>query len=262
MDALFDEIPTKQDEISVEVLDNGNIRLGNLQGGSREFMPATPSGDPMHYMYEGIGARYDANRDLWEMMGIVDLTSSEMRRVLLAGPLTNLSESPLGNSRFGDRVNMARKGQIELKGIPSLAYLAAENTMIEVINLSSTYLLGEMSKYEGVLTPSSLNYAFAGCNRLKSIYGRLSFVSCKGCVSTFARCQALVRVRLFKLNQSISLSGSPFLDKESLLYMIVNAAPKSPITITVHVGVYAWAMADADILAALKAQPNVSIVTS
>jgi hypothetical protein len=70
-----------------------------------------------------------------------------------------------------------------------------------------------------------------------------------------------VRVRLIKLNQSISLSDSPFLDKESLLYMIVNAAPKSPITITVHADVYAWAKADADILASLKAQPNVSLVT-
>jgi hypothetical protein len=262
MDVLLDEIPTKQKEISVTVMPNGNIRLGNLQGGDREFMPATPSGDPMHYMYEGIGAIYNANTNKWEMMGLVDLTTSEMRKVLLAGPLTALSEAPLGGTRYGCRVNMARKGSSNTVNEQTLRYLAVENSVIEVINLTSNHALAQMASYEGMVTPTSLNYAFAGCTKLKSIYGRLSLGSCNNISEAFSRCRALVRVRLQKLNRSISLSASPLLDKESLLYMIQQAAPTSPITIAVHADVYAWAMADADILAALKAQPNVSLVTA
>ena len=46
----------------VELLGNGNIKL-TLKGTTREFMPATPSGDPMHYAYETAGAEYNATTD-------------------------------------------------------------------------------------------------------------------------------------------------------------------------------------------------------
>ena len=46
----------------VELLENGNIKL-TLRGTTKEFMPATPSGDPMHYAYETAGAKYNATTD-------------------------------------------------------------------------------------------------------------------------------------------------------------------------------------------------------
>ena len=46
----------------VELLGNGNIKL-TLKGTTKEFMPATPSGDPMHYAYETAGAEYNATDD-------------------------------------------------------------------------------------------------------------------------------------------------------------------------------------------------------
>ena len=51
-----------QKELTLTVKDNGNIVISNLQGESKEFMPATPSGDPMHYAYENmlLGAEYNA----------------------------------------------------------------------------------------------------------------------------------------------------------------------------------------------------------
>lgn len=262
MDALFDEIPTKQKEISVTAMPNGNIRLGNLQGGDREFMPATPSGDPMHYAYETIGAVYNAATKMWEMMGIIDLSNADVRKVFALGPLTDLGNAPLGNNKYGYRVNAPRKGPSNTVSEISMRYLAVENPTIEVINLTNTPTIGYIKNYESVLSPTSIENAFSGCTSLQAIYGRISFVNCKASSNAFAQCRALKRVRLQKLNRSISLSASPLLDKESLLYMIQQAAPTSPITITVHADVYAWAMADADILAALNAQPNVSLVTA
>lgn len=46
-------------ELKLSVLDNGNIVLSNNNGDSREFMPATPSGDPMHWAYVSAGAEYN-----------------------------------------------------------------------------------------------------------------------------------------------------------------------------------------------------------
>lgn len=46
----------------VELLGNGNIKL-TLKGTTKEFMPATPSGDPMHYAYVSAGAEYNATDD-------------------------------------------------------------------------------------------------------------------------------------------------------------------------------------------------------
>lgn len=61
---LQKEVATKQQELTLTVLDNGNIRIGNLQGQTKDFMPATPSGDPMHYIYEEMGAVYNSGADV------------------------------------------------------------------------------------------------------------------------------------------------------------------------------------------------------
>ena len=45
--------------VNIEPQSNGNIKIGNTL-----FMPATPSGDPMHYAYETTGAEYNDTTDL------------------------------------------------------------------------------------------------------------------------------------------------------------------------------------------------------
>ena len=56
---LQTQINSKQEALTLTVKDNGNIVLANIQGQSKEFMPATPSGDPMHYAYVAAGAEYN-----------------------------------------------------------------------------------------------------------------------------------------------------------------------------------------------------------
>jgi hypothetical protein len=52
-----------QQQLQLTVKDNGNIVLSNLNGQTKEFMPATPSGDPMHWAYVSAGAEYNATND-------------------------------------------------------------------------------------------------------------------------------------------------------------------------------------------------------
>lgn len=59
MQEEVDEVEKKQ--LSLSVKDNGNIILSNTNGESKEFMPATPSGDPMHEAYRLLGGTYYQN---------------------------------------------------------------------------------------------------------------------------------------------------------------------------------------------------------
>ena len=56
--------------------------------------------------------------------------------------------------------------------------------------------------------------------------------------------------------------SSPYFREDCILYMINNEAATSAITITLHADAYARAMANADIVAALEAHPNVSLASA
>jgi hypothetical protein len=56
--------------------------------------------------------------------------------------------------------------------------------------------------------------------------------------------------------------NSQFLSKDSLLYCIEKSAPTTAITITLHPDAYARLADDADIVAALEAQPLITLVTA
>ena len=73
---------------------------------------------------------------------------------------------------------------------------------------------------------------------------------------------ALEHIRLYKLSYNVNLSYSKNISKESVWHMIQNATPTSAITITLHAGAYARLADDADIVAALEAQPLVSLVSA
>lgn len=75
----------------------------------------------------------------------------------------------------------------------------------------------------------------------------------------FYKSIALVYCNIKNLRDSIELYYSPLLSKESLLYMIENAVPEEAITITLAEYCYNKYNSDPDIVAALSAQPLVSL---
>lgn len=62
IDGLEEHVEEHKDD-GIELLTNGNLKL-TLKGETREFMPATPSGDPMHYAYVNAGAEYNATDEI------------------------------------------------------------------------------------------------------------------------------------------------------------------------------------------------------
>lgn len=76
------------------------------------------------------------------------------------------------------------------------------------------------------------------------------------------KCNALVHCNIKNLRDSIELDDSPLFSKESLLYMIENAVPEEAITITLSAYSYGKFNDDPDIVAALSAQPLVSLASA
>ena len=90
----------------------------------------------------------------------------------------------------------------------------------------------------------------------------MNLTDCNVADELFRFCPELRIVKLYAIKLSIVISDSPKLTSKSILYMITNEAATSAITITLHADAYARAMANADIVAALQAHPNVSLASA
>lgn len=231
-----------------QVIDNVSEMAG--------LMSATPSGDPMHYAYEAAGAVWNATTQFWELNTLTDITTVQMRNIYNLGFL-RLEEGGLAGSASYVRTNLKRVGPPNPTGVIGLL-LAYQNTTIEVIWLNNS-----AGTYEGVIRAVNYTQAFDGCTALKAIYGRLQIeYTATQYLNTFRGCVALTRAMIWRLCQNISFGDSPLFGKESLLHAINNSVATSPIVITLHADVYAWASTDSDVQTALAAKPNVTIASA
>lgn len=263
VDALLN---TKQNELTLTVKDNGNIVIGNIQGQTKEFMPATPSGDPMHYAYEAAGAVWngtgkDINRigrmtgdtivhksGYWYLNELGDISNEEMRKILIQG-------------RNSDCLNCQTASVSTSLPLRTNLFPTSQPISIRWLNVEVVVLFGNpevldyttssyMSSYRAIYTNQSV------CRKILTIIDSNVF--------SIEKAYTMKRLEFFKL-KNMALSqyiDSPYFREDCILYMIQNEAATSPITITLHADAYARAMANADILAALEAHPNVSLASA
>lgn len=260
IDALPGELEKKQGRLYVILLNNGNVRIDFGAGVLQDFMAATPSGDPLHYAYIAVGASWDASTMRWGLLDLDDLSNEEMRRIYNVGFL----KLPLGGALGGEdyakiRVNLCRLSSSNIDAA-DLMFFAYKNTVITSVNLTNRNNLSSINSYEGVVTVTEAYQAFLGCTNLRCIYGRLQL---NGRVTEmFKGCSALERVRLYKLNRSISFEDSANIDKESLLYAINQSTATSSIVITLHANAYARLASDAEVKTALANKTLVTLASA
>ena len=278
IDALPEQIEGKQNPITLEILREdvdrlGTIyRLGNIGGQTIDLMSATPSGDPMHYIYEAEGAIYNNTLGMivrttpwgvqithrpgfWYLNGLSNITNEQMRKIYSFGHST-LANSALAagglNASYAAniRTNLSRVGMYNATINESLCYY---NTKLEVLN-------GGLSpEADGILTIANAA-AFTMCRLLKAVIGcRLTFKNAND--STFQECFELRYISIHALSVSLNLKDSPLISKESLLYMINNSAATSAITIKLAGAAYEKYATDSEVLAALSAKPLVTLIT-
>lgn len=244
--------------VNIEPQSNGNIKIGDTL-----FMPATPSGDPMHYAYETAGAEYnDTNEDIvknapwknyvdteeektvvhkvghWYINGLGDLTTQEVKVIY--------NESQF-KSFPAERIFMHKKTRTLID--KSTAYPALSKRDYQYN--SNTNIIAIAFSYHNADT---LNYTFAECSKLKYITPTLNVKWVKSFDNTFTKCYSLISVTLSNVQANISFASSSFISKSSIKYIIDNASPTSAITITLHADAYARLVNDSDIVAALEAK--------
>ena len=272
---LEEKVNGKQDALTLTVKDNGNIVLANIQGQSKEFMPATPSGDPMHYAYVTAGAEYnDTGADIvktapwadmidddyageygktvvhkagyWYLNGLGDITNDEIRKIYIASSNFPTSSDLKSYFAYVDfRTNFAGIRYLGGHTNLALAGMADGSQKFSILNLNC-------------LKGANISAVYALGSIVHILGTEIYFSSTNSLVQS----QNLVTAPFKKLKFNLNAAQIPLLSMKSVLCMINNEAATSDITITLHNTVYNRCMSNADILAALQAHTHISLASA
>lgn len=189
-----------------------------------DALAGTPSGDPLHYMYELIGATWNASTEFWEIDYIKDITTEQMRLIYL---WRNPSSISIANGRYGMPSNL--RVSVNMFGRPgtqgNMAYTYSMSTGVELITFSN------------YPSPTQMQYAFYHCAKLQVITSyidvhRLTVAS--NLREMFEQCSSLREVKLYGLVTSgLDLSATSVLSAASVRYLVTNAANTAAITVGV-----------------------------
>lgn len=278
----------KQNELTLTVKDNGNIVIGNIMGQTEEFMPATPSGDPMHWAYVAAGAEYnDTGADIVKTAPWADLADDEADKTVVhkagywylngLGDITNRQMLDI----YSGTHNFTHIGSISsMSPDCSLSCAFYRNTKIRTnfpfshsgYNIASLYYKlmrsFQWSVFEVVFMPQRLCYMYGGSNlyafssvTIKHILNPILLSDYKD-YDTGLFSSGIKTFKMHGINCNIKLVSSPLLTLKTILYMIQNEAATSTITITLHADAYTRAMASDEIVAALAEHPNISLASA
>lgn len=274
--AELSEAVGKKSEVSLETLANGNLKV-TINGESKDFMPATPSGDPMHYNYIVVGAEYnDTNAPIaktdyygnavshlpgrWYVEGLGDVTNAEMREIYEAGKWWEQTTDSGFCSQTRARAILRSPAYevVTYKGDFNFAQAFNSCKVLETINLApNPVLLAEPSF--NLVRVKEFDFGCQGSPNIRYIYGIINASGALNDNSFWIHTAGLIEVRLYNIKRAVKLPLSKNISKASILYMIENEAATNALAITLHADAYARLSADADIVAALAAHPKVSL---
>lgn len=273
-DAQGTHTATVNDGESVDIVQStgtSETAVMSQKASTDSFIANTPSGDPMHYLYECVGAVFNGTGSdvvvsdpivgnlthkagCWWCTGLGDLTNDDMRKVYGFG--CNIMQNiyaevkrcynySLWRTTCTDSQSRYREGYV----IPGfdISLLFCFSQYMEIIRFPNTEI-----------QIHNMNYAFYDCGNLRYIYPVLSVKYCDSFTSTFFSCRNLTDLKIRYLHSNIDFQYSRSLNIESIIYMIENATDAT-FTITLHPEAYARAIADAGVQTALENKTNVSL---
>ena len=188
--------------------------------------------------------------------GLGDITEEQMMDIYkYSFPMLGATDWTNAFREVNVRTNLFYKQYYSAARIKTLTAAFNANKTIEIVDFNNQ---GPKVVFHDA---ASWNYAFGSCTKLKRILGVLNINNASSLLGN--NCDSLIHVQLYGLNKNLLLfNSSNNIDKESVLYAIQNASPTSAITITLHANAYARLAEDADIVAALEAQPLVTLVSA
>ncbi len=238
-----------------------------------DAMANTPSGDPMHYMYETAGAEWIPYADIstegledwqvetldrtqaqadggvwWHNDIFVTVEQNRINYVLTIGYYpTQLSTYNLYLTSSTATTNYKEYNKSGFS--PISASDACRSTLCKTI-------------YFPQIMVTSFLRSFSNNSRLCRILGILNISPTNTSISGILSNSPNLRdVQIKGLNSNVDLYTNINLSVASIAYAITNAGTAT-FTITLAPAVYAAAMADADVQAALAAKPNVTLANA
>ncbi len=186
--------------------------------------------------------------------GLGDITEEQMMDIYIRGVWNDGDVSPFSYQGFNNvRTNMGRAGNYNLSFTGP--YITFNNSSIEVFRFLPK------KQFSGNVTLTG-NMLFTGSANLRVIdVGALIYLKVAS-EQIFKGCIKLEEVRLTQISVNLFFNDSTNISKDSIMYAIQNASPISAITITLHPDAYSRLADDADIVAALEAQPLISLVSA
>lgn len=207
-------------------------------------------------LFKAAGATLNSDGTTWSMNGITDLTTQELINAYQRRPIGTYIAEVYSNvqprQKFRTNFPIPNWYNPIINSADKLCYA---NPLIEVLQIGGTHTIA--GSY--VILRSCTDWLY-GAKKLRIILGPQFDVGIiKFSNRDFKQCQALEDIRLKYLKSNIYFQDSPNLNKDSIVFMITEATPLSPITITLHPTAYAMAIADPEIQAELEKQPNISL---
>lgn len=249
---------------SINVLDNGNIKV-TINGVSKDFMPATPSGDPMHYYYESLGAQWNDGEDKTLQIPIYGkdkatieyfpvVHKSKMWYLNLLGDITNAQMAEIvsypRNLSTENSYNGCKARTVIFEGNGVSSSVSYKNFCVRA-NIESLYV-------KQAMYPSDVTKMFYQAYNIKYMLGDPSkngyIIGYQGFGTSDGASSALVEIRILNLKGNALFPNSKNLSKTSVLFMVNGATATTAITIKLHATVYAKVANDEEVIAALDAK--------
>ena len=202
---------------------------------------------------EAEGAVYNVQTGYFELNGLANITTEQMRQIL---PYLTLGKTRGDLAYRFQRVSIRTitvycEGTTFLVDMSSAFYAAFS---LETIKITS--IAGDMA---GV---KNMNIAFRYCTALRRVDGVFDVSRAADSITnSFVGCAKLQEIRMYGIKSSVMFQYCPLLSVESITYMVENAANTAPITITLHPDAYAR-LTDEIITAATAKQINFATETA
>ena len=188
--------------------------------------------------------------------GLGDITEKEMLAIYDTGKYW-ISDNAAGFGSQKARTNLPPLSYVDYYYKTYDFTQVFNNAAVEVVMLNDIDYMPPSSV--AVVKVNAINYFGQGAVKLKRVIGTIDVG--KFPYNAVVNAPNIEYVSIKNLKHSLR-TNSALLSKESVLYVIQNATPTSAITITLNADAYARLAEDVDIVAALEAQPLVTLVSA
>lgn len=256
---------------SIDALVAGTVPNGTITADKLSAEVKDKVDNPLRSLFIAAGAEYnDTGADKtktapwgesvthkaghYYLNGLGDITEEQMANIYNAGAFASENLSGIYEDS-NIRTNLAPRG-INIRRFKTFDLTNSfSNPLFEVVALSDG---NQDSAYP--VKVNSVNGFLIFANKVKRVLGIIDVKEVKGWTTIFG--YSLEYLYLINMSSTLRFPECVLLSKDSVLFLINNSIPATIISIVLHPDAYSRLADDADIVAALEAQPLVTLVSA